>query len=138
MVVREGRGRKKKKVRGSSFPDEKVENGGSSFFRPRRSKIGGFFVLRARKIEEPPPSSKNPPSSKKSRSPVFRPIFDPVFGPEDRVRGSSMFDAEDRRLQIEKVSGSSAPKIEDDKVLRSFGFEDRRWRYSSKIEIIRR
>ena len=53
------------------------------FFRLRRSRIEGLFHdLRSREIEESP-LLRRTPSSKKS-PPVFRSIFGPIFGAEDR------------------------------------------------------
>ena len=83
------------------------------FFRPigarrgvlrsssRESGRWGFLFLRCRKIEEPPHLRRIRPFFEKSHtlSSVFRSIFDPLFGVDDRRWG--FFDLRSRRSKIE-------------------------------------
>ena len=98
--------------------EEEVTGRGSSFILPAEEmKNGGVFVLRAEKVEDGSFSF----FGERSPSSFFRPIFDPLFGAEDRRRvgSSSIFGSEDRRLKRGEVFRSSTPKIEDGGGLRS-------------------
>ena len=87
-------------------------------------------------FEEPPSSSKK---SNLPPPPVFRPIFDPFFGTEDRrlkiEGGSSIFEAEDPRLKVEisSIFGAGRSNMGGSSI---FGSEDRRNGSSSKIEAL--
>ena len=92
--------------------EEEVTGRGSSFILPAEEmKNGGVFVLRAEKVEDGSFSF----FGERSPSSFFRPIFDPLFGAEDRRRvgSSSIFGSEDRRLKRGEVFRSSTPKIKD-------------------------
>ena len=119
---------------------------GSSSLQLQRSNMGGFFILRNRKIEEPP-SSKNPPPHLRRSRPLRRLPSDlrtdlrcrkskmargsPIFETKDRRlkmgKGSSFFGSADRKWA--KVLRSSEQKIEDEGVSSKKGcfFEDGRF-----------
>ena len=116
--------------------------GGCFDLRPGKVKdVGGFCVLPAPKIEDgwgflrssdpedrrPPPSSKNPFLFSKSQPPRHLSDLQLILrGRRSKMGGSSIFGAEDRRWKMGRVLRSSAPKIEDEGVLRSSEPEDRR------------
>ena len=88
--------------------DPKMNKGeGSSFFRPRRWKMGGLFVLlapkiedggtflvlRSRKIEKPPPSSKSPHLRRSPPPPSSVKFSNHSSDRRSKMGGSSIEDA---------------------------------------------
>ena len=96
-----GVGRRRRWERDSSFfGQRRGKMGGSSFFEPGRSKNHPPHLRRTSPIFEVPPPFF-----------VFRSIFDPFFGAEDRRwRGPSISGTEDRRM---KMGSSSIFGAED-------------------------
>ena len=104
--------------------------GGSSFFAPRRWKMGGFFVLRTRKIEEPSPHlrrTRTPPRLPSDLRPILR-------GRRSKIEDRGLFDL---RLRRSKMGEKSSIFGSEDRRWGRF-FEDggflRRWKRSSKME----
>ena len=109
---------------------------------PRKWKMGSFFIPPAPMIEDGGVLRSLDPEDRRTSLHLRRtpPIFEEIAAPprllsdlrpilrgrRSKIGGSSIFGAEDRRLEMGEFLRSSAPRIDNERVIRSSEPEDRR------------